>query len=353
MTRRPSDDRDQSDGPSESAIDSAIDSAIGSRGERDEREERDDDLNGPEEQTAPEVASGGPAAAAPTAVTTLIPGRRRRLVLALVLLVVGAAAVAGVVFLGGDYRQEREFKEKAEAILIQLRDGEAEKVYELASARFQQTLLIDKFLDLVEHMNATLGRFERTADVIHVDRAASVAGMTARIMLELEFENHTTVGQLSFHRGRDGKWKLLGLNVEIPPDLEAKAVALEALSGRQGAPKDVIDLVHAILEGVREGRFAEVHKEASPAFKGSVTAEGFNALLQSHRAELGNFVRVLGIISSAQSPDRDRARVQALLEYEKSKTTGTFEFLRLNRSWRLLSFKIVIGDTLPRGHAPP
>jgi hypothetical protein len=103
------------------------------------------------------------------------------------------------------------------------------------------------------------------------------------------------------------------------------------------------------LQGVREGRADEVHEGASPVFKGSVTLDEFKGVLQSHRAELGNFVRVLGIITSAQSPDRNRARVQALLEYEKGKTTGTFEFMRIASSWRLLSFKVVIpfGDPGP------
>jgi hypothetical protein len=317
---------------------------------------RDDDLNGlngPEERTRPEgpdAPTTTTAAAAPTAVTrAAAPGRRRRLVLALVLLVLGTAAVAGVVFLSGDYREEREFKEQAEAVMDLLRDGKAQKVYDQSSARLQQTLLIDKFLDLIDRMNATMGPFRRAGEVHALDRAASVAGMTARIVLELEFENGTTMGQLSFHRGQDGAWRLLGLSVDIPPDLQEKADALAAQEARLRAPDEVIDLVHSILQGVREGRAAEVHEGASPVFKGSVTLDEFKNVLQSHQAELGNFVRVLAIISSAQSPDRDQARVQALLEYEKGKTTGTFEFMRIDASWRLLSFKVIIpfGNVVP------
>jgi len=312
----------------------------------------DDDLDGPEDETAPEVR-GGPAAsattAAPTTTAPIVPGRRRRLALALVLLVVGAAAVAGVIFLSGEYRQERAFQREAEKVLTQLSDGKVEEVYEQASSRFQQTLIIDKFIDLVSRMRTTLGRFERVADVRDVDSAAGVAGMTARVPLELDFERGSTVGSLSFHRGHDGVWRLLGFWVEIPRELEAEAAALESQAERLGAPEEVIQLVHSILQEVREGRIAEVHAGASPVFKGTVTIEGFQAMLQSHKAELGNFVRVLAIVSSAQNPDRDLARVQALLEYEKGKTTGTFEFIRFEGDWRLLRLKIVI----PFGESDP
>jgi hypothetical protein len=256
-------------------------------------------------------------------------------------------AVALVVVLSGEYQQERELRATAERVLIELRDGEAEKVYEASSPHFQQTLLVDKFVDLVKRMNATLGRFERVKDVIDIDLAASIAGMTGRAELELEFENGTTTGHFSLHRADDGEWRLLGFGVDIPSDLETKAAALEAQEERLRAPDEVIDLVHSILEGVREGRAAEVHEGASPAFKGAVTVEEFKGVVLSDQAGLGNFLRVLAIVSSAMSPNRDRARVQALLEYEKAKTTGTFEFMRVHGAWRLLSFKII------RGPAPP
>lgn len=295
-------------------------------------------------------ARGSPAAsAAPTTTARRVRGRRRRLALALVILVLGSAAVAGVAFLSGEYRQERAFKREAERVLAQLSDGSAEDVYEQASPRLQQTLIVDRFLEQVARMRATLGRFVRVADVIDVEPAVGVAGMTARVVLELDFERGTTIGALSFHRARDGAWRLLGFGVEIPVALQPRAAALEAQAQRQGAPPEVIALVHSVLQGVREGRISEVHDAASPVFKGTVSIQAFQTMLQSHRAQLGNFVRVLGVVSSARSPDLDRARVQAILEYEKGKTTGTFEFIQVDGDWRLLNFKIVIpfGDGEP------
>jgi hypothetical protein len=300
-------------------------------------------------------ARGSPAAsAAPTTTAPRVRGRRRRLALALVILVLGSVAVAGVAFLSGEYRQERAFQREAERVLVQLSDGSAEDVYENASPRFQQTLIVDKFVDLVARMRATLGRFVRVTDVIDVEPAVGVAGMTARVVLELEFERGTTIGALSFHRAADGAWRLLGFGVETPATLQPKAAALEVQAQRQGAPPEVIALVHSMLQGVREGRISEVHDAASPVFKGTVSIEGFQAMLQSHHAQLGNFVRVLGVVSSARNPDRDRARVQAILEYERGKTTGTFEFIQVDGDWRLLNFKIPIpfADSQP-AVAPP
>ncbi len=312
----------------------------------------DDDLNGPDEETVPEgpeAPAPAIAAAAPTATTTALPGRGRRIVLAFLLLILGAAAVAVVLYLSGDYQQGRELKKEAEAILVTLSDGKADEVYEGASSRFQQTQLIDRFADMVTRMNATLGRFVRATGVLEMDRAAGVAGMTARVVLDLEYEKGPTRGQLSFLRGQSGRWLLLGFNVEIPADLVAESERLEAMERRGTAPKEVIDLVHSMLESVREGRAAEVYERASPGFKSSVSAEGFAATLRSHHASLGNFVRVLKIISSAQGRDGYQASVQALLEYEKGKTTGTFEFMRIGQTWRMFGFKVVIpfGDALP------
>ena len=74
--------------------------------------------------------------------------------------------------------------------------------------------------------------------------------------------------------------------------------------------------------------------------------ESFQHLLDSHRSEMGNFIRVLAVISSAQNANKDRARVHALLQYEKAKTTGTFEFMHIGTEWKLYGFKVVVPEPL-------
>lgn len=286
--------------------------------------------------TRADVPAAGPA---PTATTVpAAPPRRRRARWIVVLLLLAGAGVAAFLFLR-ESPKSRAFRLEAENLFVALRDGKAEDVYEQASFHFQQTLLLEKFEDLTQRMNATLGKFQRVVEVVDVDQSASVVGMTARVELELEFEQAITDGEVSFHRGGDGAWKLLGLNVHIPPELETRANELERQYERVRAPDEVIAKVHAILAGIRDGKEAEVHAAASPAF---VSLEDFRKTLASQRAELGPFVAVLAIVSSAQNADKDRAVVQALLQYEKVKTTGNFKFMKVEGDWRLLGFKVVV-----------
>jgi hypothetical protein len=294
------------------------------------------------------------AGAAPTATTVPAapdrPGRGLRL--AFLIFIVAAAGV-GAWLLLRESSTSTEFRKETEALFTMLNEGKAEKVYDDASFRFKQTLLVDKFVDMADRMKQTLGPFVRVIEVIEVDRAATVAGMTARVQLELEFEKTDTVGEVSFHRGARGTWKLLGMNVEIPRELEDEAAAAERDYERLRAPDEVIDMFNQTLDSVREGKAADIHRRASPSFQQSHSVESFQSLLDSHRNEMGDFERVLAVISSAQNADKDRARVHALLQYQKAKTTGTFAFMRVQSEWRLYGFKVVVPEPfLPREPAP-
>ena len=289
-----------------------------------------------------------PAAAAPTATTVPAAperGGRRRLRVGLVLFILVASGV-GAYFLLRETSTSTEWRLRVEKVFEQLNEGKAGDVYDKASFRFKQTLLVDKFVDMVDQMQKTLGKFKKVVDVIEVDRAATVAGMTARVQLELEFEKATTFGEMSFHRDRKGEWNLLGMNVQIPESRQQVADAVERDYERLKAPDEVIEQFNQILDAVREGKAAAIHERASPSFREGRSVESFQHLLDSHKSELGSFVRVLAVISSAQNANKDRARVHALLQYEKAKTTGTFEFMRIGSEWKLYGFKVVVPEPL-------
>jgi hypothetical protein len=279
-----------------------------------------------------------------------------------IFLAIVAAVAAAILFLI-DLGKSKSFRQESEQIFTDLREGKAEKVYEEASFRFKQTLLVDKFVDLVERMNTTMGRFQRVAKVIDVDRSTSVAGSTARVRLALEFERAATRGELSFHRRRPRPgsrapeaWRLLGMSVDIPgDDLVAEAKRLENAIERRRAPGEVIERFHGVLEDVRDQNASRIYEAAAPSFRETTTLEQFQNLLEAHRAEMGSFGRVLAVISSAQNPARDRARVHALLQYERAKTTGTFEFLRVAGEWRMYGFRVVVPEPYlpPRDPVPP
>ncbi len=294
-----------------------------------------------------------PAAAAPTATTVPAAperGGRRRLKISLVLLLLAASGVVAW-FLLRETKTSTEFRLKVEEVFNKLNEGDkaAEEVYEHGSFRFKQTLLVDKFVDMVDQMHETLGKFVRVVEVVDVDRANTVAGATARVQLELEFEEASTFGEMSFHRDKKGEWRLLGMTVQIPKELEHKADVAERQYKRLKAPDEVLEQFNQILDAVREGKAAAIHQRASPSFQEQRSVESFQHLLDSHRSELGDFVRVLAVISSAQNANKDRARVHALLQYEKAKTTVTFEFMRVGPEWKLYGFKVVV----PEPFLPP
>jgi hypothetical protein len=300
-----------------------------------------------------------PTAAAPTATTVPAAPERggRRWRLGLALLLVALAAIAIWFFFFRETRSSADFRKRVEDVFAELEkdDKSIEAVYNGASFRFKQTLLVDKFVDMVHQMHETLGKFVEVSEVLDVDRANTVAGMTARVQLELEFEKASTTGEMSFHRDRAGKWRLLGMSVQIPKDLEDEAEEAKRDYKRLKAPDEVIEQFNQILDAVREGKAADIYQRAAPSFREGRNVESFQHLLDSHRSEMGNFVRVLAVISSAQNDDHDRARVQALLEYEKAKTTGTFEFMRIGAEWKLYRFVVVVPEPLlpPEPPGPP
>lgn len=293
------------------------------------------------------------AGAAPTTTNTPpAPSRLRKRIGLLVSLAVACAIGVGVYFWLREPADSDEFRPQIEALFVHLdQDAGAREVYLNETAEeFKQTLVEDKFIDLVDRMQETLGPFVELTKITEVDRAASVAGMTARIRFEIAFKKADTTGEVSLLRtSKSLTWQLLGLGVAIPPELATKAADVERELARVRAPQEVIDKVEQILQALRDGKVADVRAEAAPVFQESQTVESFTALLAAHRAELGGYIAVLAIISSAQNPDKDRATVHALIQYEKAKTTGILQFMKVAGVWRLYGYKIVIPEPLLPG----
>jgi hypothetical protein len=290
------------------------------------------------------------AGAAPTTTSTPTAPSRARSRIGLLLSVAVACAIGvGVYFWLREPADSDEFRPQIEALFTQLaaKDG-AQSVYQDATAEeFKQTLVEDKFVDLVDRMNETLGPFVELTKITEVDRAASVAGMTARVRFEVAFEKADTTGEVSFLRhSKSPTWWLLGLGVAIPPELESKAAEVERELARVRAPQEVVDKVEQILQALRDGKVAEVRAEAADVFQTNQSVESLASLIETHRAELGEYEAVLAIISSAQNPDKDRATVHAILKYEKAKTTGLFNFMKVAGVWRMYGYKIVIPEPL-------
>jgi hypothetical protein len=269
-------------------------------------------------------------------------GRRLRgwLATLAILAIVGAAAWLIVARLRKGY----EYRAEATAVLTELASGDPARVravYDAASPRFKQTLIVDKLLDLADRMHGTFGGFRRVLDVTRVRSTRTVDGRAADVEVLVEFDRGRTTGSLAFVREPDGATRLLGFAIEIPEgELEAKARALAAEQKRTAAPEVVVAAVEEILRHLQEGQLDAVRAGAAPAFRTSVSAEALADLTRGHAQELGGFVRLVKVVSSALSPAHDRARVQALLEYERRRTTATFDFQNVGGGWQLLAFQV-------------
>lgn len=303
-----------------------------------------------ERETVTDLAAAPPEPPEP-------PRRRLRLghwaAMIAVLAIVGAAAWLIVTRFQRGYQYRKEVKE----VLVPLASGDPAAVaalYRDASPRLQRILMDDKFLDLGDRIHKTLGPFQQIVDVVEVERTSTVAGRATRVEVVLDFAEARTRGEISFLLDDRSKTeRLLGVSIDIPAPLASAAERLDH-AAREAAPAEVLEAVERIARLLQEGKVGEIHGAASAAFKTTVSEQALADLTRRYEDELGDFVQLVSIVSSAISGNRDRARVQALLEYQKRRTTATFEFQQVSGTWQLLGFQIVVPEPLsPRSGPPP
>ncbi len=275
--------------------------------------------------------------------------RWRAIIVVLVLMAVVGAVIVGFFWIG----DKTQFRPQVRSVLTQLNEGEAEEVWRESSYFFQRSINQDAFQDMVSRLGETLGKFERISEIIEVHRGKSLGGKIGEVVAELEFENGITQGTFGFHRGKDKTWRLVGMSVTIPPDLEAKADKLEREFERIRAPDEVVGKVSEILTEIRSGGADEVWRQAAKPFKESINVTRFGELAKKNEEELGKFVRVLTVSSSGLHPAKDHAKVSVLVEFEKVRTNGQFRFRKGDDdAWRLSFFKLLIPEPVISGRVP-
>jgi hypothetical protein len=212
---------------------------------------------------------------------------------------------------------------------------------------------VDAFADMGSRMNETLGRFEKITDVLEVSRSSSRAGKVGQVVVELKFELGVTTGTFAFHRDpEDKQWRLLGIDVVIPEPRLARAEELEYDFDRVRAPDEVLFALEGILAEIRDGNARRVWDASSELFRESVSAEKFAEINRDLEGKLGKFVRVLTIISSGIHPDKDRAKINVLLEYEKVRTNGLFSFVKIDDAWQLSFYKPLVPEPVLPAREP-
>jgi hypothetical protein len=146
-----------------------------------------------------------------------------------------------------------------------------------------------------------------------------------------------------------GRWKLLGIGVELPSELKISQAQREE---RVKACKDPMDLKHcdvhqaadAILQQLKDGHADQVWDAATPVFQKLEPKTKFVQLQLEHLVALGNYRRIIAV-SEAKVIGGTSATFDTLAEFDKASGVRTvFGFYRRSKldPWRLGSFKIVL-----------
>lgn len=284
------------------------------------------------------------------------PKRRWRKRIIAVIVLAGIALF--LVKTGGYFDEHYGYQQETAAILAQLTSGTegATEAYEEASLLLRESRLLASFVDRAERMTKTLGAFQRVESVKDVEVNSSIRGKTVRVEYELRFSNNiVTPGEISYVLDTEGKERLLGYNIDVPMMLAGKAELIGAETKRIVAPVKVRNLLIEILEDTAKGQGDAIYEKASPPFKESSSKSQYQKTLAGISKELGLFQHVLEFIKSDHNAGKTRAKLTAILQYDKARTTGTFEFIRVENEddWRLLRFKVLIpAPLLPERPTP-
>jgi hypothetical protein len=257
-----------------------------------------------------------------------------------------------------------DFRPDAERVLVELSKGKEAigKVYDVASPRLHELVSRESFVDQFTDADATLGKFREIIAINDTLVTTGPTGKVGRVSFTASYDQGICKGSVSFHRDQ-GAWKLLGLGIEVPPDLlitqaqrEQRVAACKNVNDWKN-PKsetycDVRATAESILEKIRDGHADEVFDAATPVFKQQTTRARFADTQREHRVALGAYVRIISVTEAKQYAGSGfEATFDVLAEFEKSSGVRVvFGFWRGERAkpWLLRSFKVVL--PMPRAY---
>ena len=279
--------------------------------------------------------------------------RGRLLVRSLVvgfLLVFAWITVIVALQLRGGVDEQIDFRPFAEKILIELSSGSEAvgQAYEKASPRFQEFVGKEAFVDDMTDLHDTVGKFKEIAAVNDTLVTRGPTGKVGRVSMTVAYEKGKTKASVSLHQ-HEGQWKLLGIGVEIPPEVQ---ITQRQREERVQACKDPMDpkkcdlyvAANTILEQLRDGQAAQVWEAASPIFQKQEEKTRWVQIQRENQAQLGEFRRIIAV-SEQRTFRSGNAVYDTLVEYTRSQgVRAIFGFTRSSKSspWKLLSLKIVV-----------
>jgi hypothetical protein len=243
-----------------------------------------------------------------------------------------------------------DFRPTAEHILVEISRGSTSigEVYEKASPRFQEMVRKERFLDDMTDLDATVGKFIEITAINDTLVTTGPTGRIGRVSLTASYARGICKGSISFHWDQ-GQWKLLGIGLELPPELkitqaqrEQRVAACHDPDNRKTC--DVRDAAETILEELRDGKAGEVWDAAGDIFREQETRAKFAAIQDEHREVLGAYKRILNV-TEAKVIGGTSATFDVVVEFDRSSGVRVvFGFERDTKAapWRLRSFKLVV-----------
>jgi hypothetical protein len=269
----------------------------------------------------------------------------RSMVVGFVLVAAWIIVIVGLQLHGND---TPDFRPNAEQILVALSKGAIDEVYEQASPRFQEMVRKDRFIDDMTDLSQTVGTFREITAVNDSIATNGPTGRTGRVSLTVAYDKATCKVSVSLHYDQQ-RWKLLGIGVELPPELKISQAQREE---RVKACKDPMDIKHcdvhqaadAILQKLKDGRADQVWDDATAVFQKQEPKAVFVQLQAEHIAALGAYRRIIAV-TEAKVIGGTSATFDTLAEFERaSGVRSVFGFFRRSKQdpWKLRSFKIAM-----------
>jgi hypothetical protein len=284
----------------------------------------------------------------------------RSMIVGLVLVASWIAVIVALQLHGND---TPDFRPNAEQILVQLSRGAIGLVYEQASPRFQEVVRKEQFIDDMTDLDRTVGKFLEITAVNDSLVTTGPTGRIGRVSLVARYAKALCRVSVSLHDDQ-GRWKLFGVAVELPPELKISQAQREE---RVKACQDPMDAkrcdVHrtadAILRQLRDEHADQVWDAASPVFQQQEDKATFVRLQGEHLGLLGRYRRIIAV-SEAKVIGGTSATFDTLAEFDRaSGVRVVFGLSRPSRQapWVLASLKIALPmlrttDDPPRPAAP-
>jgi hypothetical protein len=278
----------------------------------------------------------------------------RSMIVGFVLVATWIAVIVALQLHGND---TPDFRPYAERILVDLSKGAIGEVYEQASPRFQEMVRKEQFIDDMTDLTQTVGGFREITAVNDALVTTGSTGRIGRVSLTAAYAKATCKVSVSLHYDQE-RWKLLGIGVELPPELKISPAQREE---RVKACQDPMDAKHcdvhvaadAILRLLRDRHADQVWEAASPVFQKQEHKAKFVQLQDEHADVLGRYRRIIAV-SEAKVIDGTSATFDTLAEFERA--SGVRVVFGMSRPsklarWTLSSLKIAL--PMPRSTDDP